>query len=261
MSYGIIYKATGPTGKVYIGQTVKTLAERKRGHKYQALKDDRRSIFQVAILEHGFHTFAWEQIDQADTPEELDRKEKKWIARYKSTDPEKGYNGTDGGIDGHPNEEIRRRMSQAKSGEKHHFFGKHLSAEHRRKIGEAGKGHPPYRGSTGISPSQETRRKISEARKGIQFSAEHRRKLSEAKKGKPSPVKGKRFSAERCKNMSEARQGSKSPFAKLNESKVREILLGIKRGERQKDLAKEFNVAYETIQGIVHKRRWAHVSV
>ena len=50
------------------------------------------------------------------------------------------------------------------------------------------------------SPSAETRRKISEARKGMTFTAEHRRKLSEARKGCPSYWKGKKRSVEtRCK--------------------------------------------------------------
>lgn len=51
-------------------------------------------------------------------------------------------------------------------------------------------------GGEGLSnPSQETRRKLSEAKKGIVFSDEHRRNLSKVRKGVS-------FSAERRKNMS-----------------------------------------------------------
>lgn len=34
-------------------------------------------------------------------------------------------------------DETRRKMSESKSGEKHHFYGKHLSKEHRAKLGRA----------------------------------------------------------------------------------------------------------------------------
>jgi hypothetical protein len=51
--------------------------------------------------------------------------------------------------------------------------------------------------------SEETRKKISDARKGIKFSEEHRRKLSEAKKGKLNPHCGKHISEELRMKMSE----------------------------------------------------------
>jgi group I intron endonuclease len=155
--YGIIYKATGPGGKVYIGQTTETLAMRKGKHKFRAKKGDRRGAFQIALLEHGFDAFIWEQIDQADTPEELDAKEKAWIAHYDSMNPEKGYNGNDGGISYIPSEESRRKMSEAKKGKPNGWEGKHLSEEHRRKLSEANKGK---------HHSAETRRKLSEINKG-----------------------------------------------------------------------------------------------
>ena len=40
---------------------------------------------------------------------------------------------------------------------------------------------------TGKTVSEETKKKISEARKGIRFSEEHKEKLSEWQKGKPKP--------------------------------------------------------------------------
>lgn len=68
--------------------------------------------------------------------------------------------------------------------------------------------------------SEETKRKMSEAKKGRKLSEEHRRKLSEAKKGKKhSPLseeikrkiseanKGKQHSGEWKKMMSEAKKG------------------------------------------------------
>ncbi|GHT69302.1 hypothetical protein FACS1894110_18500 [Spirochaetia bacterium] len=100
--YGIIYKVTGPTGRVYVGQTTRTLARRKGNHKCRALKQDRRYIFGIALLDEGFDNFTWEQIDGAETKEELDRKEKYWINFYDSRNPEKGYNTLEGGTHAKP---------------------------------------------------------------------------------------------------------------------------------------------------------------
>jgi group I intron endonuclease len=165
--YGIIYKAVGPSGKVYIGQTTQALKARKRAHAYRTKKGDRRTVFQFALLEHGFDSFIWEEIDTADTPEELDAKEKAWIARYDSMNPEKGYNNTGGGIGGAPNEETRRRLSEVmkgkRAGEKHPLYGKHHSEETRRKIREALR-EKKY--ALNKHQTEETHQKRSEAHRG-----------------------------------------------------------------------------------------------
>ena len=56
-------------------------------------------------------------------------------------------------------------------------------------------------------PSKETKKKMSDAKKGKPRSAETRKKLSEAHKGKPSPTKGKHFSEETKNKLSEAHKG------------------------------------------------------
>jgi group I intron endonuclease len=181
--YGIIYKATGPGGTVYIGQTKHSLKKRKSEHKYRSLKGDRRTTFQIALLDEGFDAFAWEQIDTADTLEELDQKEIFWIAYYDSTNPERGYNNTNGGIYFTHTEEARQKMSESHSGKTlspEHCqkismgkIGRHHSLEARRKLSETKKGHPV---------SEETRHKLSEAQKGKHPTEETRQKMSEAQR-------------------------------------------------------------------------------
>jgi group I intron endonuclease len=203
VSCGIIYKATGPGGKVYVGQTVKTLKARKGNHKYMALKGDQRTAFQCALLDEGFDAFAWEQIDQAETPEELDAKEKQWIAYYDSMNPGKGYNSTDGGTKTVYSDEARHRISKARK-------GIYPSRETRQKMSEARRHRPPTTEETrrrmsesmkgkntwskGKRLSEEHRRKLSEANKGKHHTAETRRKLSEINKGQIPWNKGKRIS-------------------------------------------------------------------
>ena len=71
-------------------------------------------------------------------------------------------------------------------------------------------------GGGGKTPSEETRRKMSEVNKGKNngfygknHSAETRRKLSEARKGKPGAMTGRKHSAEARRKLSEAHKGKK----------------------------------------------------
>ena len=55
------------------------------------------------------------------------------------------------------------RISKAHKGEKNHFFGKHLSEEHKRKLSKAKKGKPAH--NKGVPMSEEQKKKLSEAAK------------------------------------------------------------------------------------------------
>lgn len=95
--YGIIYKVTNKiNNKVYIGQTIQTLAQRRSKHYYKVNnKNDIHTHFINALRKYPKETFTWEIIDNAETQEELDTKEKYWIKYYNSI--ESGYNTKDGG--------------------------------------------------------------------------------------------------------------------------------------------------------------------
>jgi group I intron endonuclease len=156
MSYGIVYKVTGPMGKVYIGQTTQTLAQRKKCHSFRAKRKDLRTVFQEALLVHGFDAFTWEQIDTAETAEELHEKETAWIAFYKANDSQFGYNISKGGPG----------------------TGYSPSEETRKKISRGNKGKPSWnKGKTGVY-TQEQLKRMSEVQKGRSLTEEHRHKLS-----------------------------------------------------------------------------------
>lgn len=80
-------------------------------------------------------------------------------------------------------EETRRKLSNVHKGKKRAPF----SDDTRRKMSEAKKcnNHPLYR----KHHSEETKRKMSESRKGKKFSAEHKRKMSESLKLRWSKLK------------------------------------------------------------------------
>lgn len=69
--------------------------------------------------------------------------------------------------------ETKRKLSLSKMGNKNPNYGKSLSAEQKRKISKKGK-----------ILSEEQKRKIGESNRGLKRSKETKRKLSEAKKGK-----------------------------------------------------------------------------
>ena len=97
------------------------------------------------------------------TQEELDEWEKYFIFIFDTIYPN-GYNLTEGGNGGVPCEETRRKMSLSAKGRTPYNKGKHLSEEHKKKIGESNKGlqsgekNPFY----GKHHSEETKRKISD---------------------------------------------------------------------------------------------------
>ena len=87
----IIYKITNLiNGKIYIGQTQKTLEERMQGHKHgKILIDDE-------IKKYGIENFSYEVVEKCQTIDELNEREKFWIEKLNCKYPN-GYNVDDGG--------------------------------------------------------------------------------------------------------------------------------------------------------------------
>ena len=116
-------------------------------------------------------------------------------------------------------EETRKKLSIShigiQKGEKHPLFGKKHSEDSIRKMSESHKGNVAWnKGVKGYKTkpcSEETKKKISEANKGIKhpfygkhLSKETKRKISETNKGKNL---GKKLSLETRKKLSESHKG------------------------------------------------------
>ena len=144
----------------------------------------------------------------------------------------------------------------------------------------------PTAGNTlGVTPSEETRLKMSKAGKGRKFTSEHKRKISIANKGKklspehiakmserqkgyvmPESTKekirnsckgkndGRKHTVEARIKISKARKGTTKKDRKLSESDIRNIRIMLENGERQLDISKKFNVAKSLIYSIHHKK-------
>ena len=89
-----IYKITNiQNNKVYIGQTIRPIEQRFKRHINDALNNILDTHFARAIRKYGKENFTIEQIDTAQTQEELNQKEQYWIQYYNSVN--EGYNETD----------------------------------------------------------------------------------------------------------------------------------------------------------------------
>ena len=171
----IIYKATNRiNGLSYIGQTIQPLEYRIKKHF-----NGKKTYFSNALNKNGEESFDWIVLEECKSKDELDEREKYYIAKFDTMRPN-GYNltlGGDGGTLGyrHTKESIKK-MSKPKS------------KEHKEKLSKLAKGR---------RLSKETRRKISkfmsERNKGNKHSKETRRKISEKAKlrvGKLNPNYG-----------------------------------------------------------------------
>jgi group I intron endonuclease len=127
----IIYKVTNLiNNKIYIGMTTYNLNVRKSAH-YTCLKNNKSGKFQKALLKYPKENFIWEQIDTANTIEELKQKEIYWIEQYDSY--KHGYNSTLGGdtpwnLGFLCSEETKKKISLWNK-ENNAFRGKHHSNE------------------------------------------------------------------------------------------------------------------------------------
>jgi len=85
-------------------------------------------------------------------------------------------------------------------------LGTIYSEESKRRISEAKKGYPAW--NKGIPRTEEEKRKMSESHKGQPLSEEHKFRISEVTRGEKNPFYGKRHSEETCKKISEKKIGS-----------------------------------------------------
>ena len=160
--YGIIYKATAPSGRAYIGQTTRTLTHRRGQHK----TDNRCIALSNAIKKHG-DKMRWEVIACAADRDGLDFAERALIIQHNTLKPH-GYNLREGGASGKPTAETRAKISAANSGKKR-------TPEQCARISAMNLGRV-------LSP--ETCAKMSAAKTGRKLSPTHRAKISEGQRGK-----------------------------------------------------------------------------
>jgi group I intron endonuclease len=181
--------------KSYVGVTTASLKRRKIQHLSDARKHRCNSVLHAAIRKYGEKSFVWEVLERVMFVESMFALESYYIEKFNTRSPF-GYNLTLGG-EGNSgykwNEESKKKLSIARSGERHHNFGKHLSEETRRKIGDAHRGDKNI--NFGKHLSESTRSKMAIARTGKKLTPERIKKTAEWHIGKKrSDVSRKRMS-------------------------------------------------------------------
>jgi group I intron endonuclease len=153
------------TGKIYIGQTRRSINERWGMHVASAVRRGIRTHLAHAICKYGKDAFTQQLLEECVVAEANDR-ERFHIGAYRSDDRAVGYNMSAGGDGGNNamSEEVRRKISATKTGVK---MGP-PSAETRRKISVAKKG---------VMRTPEQRERIRTSRKYGPLSAEHRENI------------------------------------------------------------------------------------
>jgi len=162
----IIYKITNKiNGKVYIGQTTQTLNKRMYGHLADSKRNrqiKKRNKISAAINLHGFDNFIFETIASANTQDELNYLEIKYIENHNACSDAFGYNLLSGGKQN----------------------GKH-SKETKDKISISGK-----------AAAKKAKENNGHWNKGRMVSKEQKAIVSQKLKGKPCPSRGRKYSSE-----------------------------------------------------------------
>ncbi len=266
-----IYKiVNSQNGKIYVGSSL-DVERRWRSHK-NALRAGRHRNphLQNSWDLYGESAFSFSVLDQVSEERCIYEAEQHYID---TLEPEYNIATVAGGGSGPRSEETKRKISDAIKGEKHPFFGKTLSEDHRKKISEAnlgkkawnkgmplteehkrkmseavsGEKHPQF----GVARSEETKRRISEKLMGHEVSAETRRKIGEALTGKAIPDEVK-------EKISKANAGENNGSAKLDWEKVREMRRLYDEGETQTAIGKLFDVSQSAVYNVVKRKSWKY---
>ena len=190
----IIYKVTNlNSGNSYIGQTIKSLEERKEQHIIKSKKG--KSKFHKALNSYGVNSFSWEIIDNAETKDELNEKEINYIKQYNTI--ANGYNMVEGGTGGYnefaveankkrkgkthkeiytPDGLLVIQSTYKKNGERLATYSKNRSKSERITLAKSAN---KARTEKGYTHSDETKEKISNSQSGVSKEERYGREKSD----------------------------------------------------------------------------------
>ena len=141
--YGVIYKLTNKlNGKPYIGQTKQKLIRRLNQHTFG------QQYIDGVIQDVGWENFTVEVLEECETREQLNEREKFWIAHFNCKAPN-GYNLTKGGagsLEYICSDETREKKSVAVMGAKNPFWGRRHTTESKNLMSAAHMGNKSWLG-------------------------------------------------------------------------------------------------------------------
>lgn len=179
---GYIYKHTSPSGKSYIGQTIRqdpTKRWRIGGKGYK------REVFYKAIQKYGWENFTHEILEEveAGTKEELVQKlnqlEEDYIIKYSTLFPN-GYNLCSVGLNSFVSDETKEKISLKNRGRKLTPSQRENISKGHLGVSSGMKGKVAW--NRGIPMADEQKKKLSIIKTGKPLSEEHKEKISDGVK-------------------------------------------------------------------------------
>ena len=209
--YGYVYKIVCKINdKLYVGQTIRTISERWRGHKYKATRPSKEHDMAItrAMHKYGPENFEISAVCRANNEKELNEREKFIIRIFDSIN--NGYNIHEGGLNQKISEETKKKMSAAGKGKKKPpGFGEKMrqirlgtkqpeSVKIKCSLSQRGEKSAWF----GKKHTQETKIKMSNWQKG-------KSRSDEQKENQRIAMTGRKASEETKKKMSAAGKGKK----------------------------------------------------
>jgi group I intron endonuclease len=207
-------------GKKYVGKTVARLRKRWSNHVHSA-RNGSFYYLHRAMRKYGIENFKIEEVCRPPSYELLSALEKWYIGFYKSNDSKFGYNLTTGGEG---------------------TVGYKFSEEQLKKLSLSHLGQSRLH-------SEETKRKMSQAKMGIKLSEEHRKNLSESHKGFIP-------SKESIKKRADAMRGH--TFTEEAKQKIRNTLLGHPVSEETREKIRKANTGRKHSKETREKMSMSH---
>lgn len=186
--YMIIYLVTNLINQMkYVGQTIRTLKQRKSSHLSSSKKGSTYYLHR-AIRKYGAENFKWEVIYNAASEEELNEKETYFIKEY-NTNSQDGYNLTEGGrgIRGWKHSELtKEKIKQcAIKNNSAQYLKKFVQSEEGRKkisLMQLGKTYEMKFGKEKAKQMIKDKQRLYNDKYGLQKSSEIREKISKNSK-------------------------------------------------------------------------------
>ncbi len=184
----IIYLVTNLINQMkYVGQTTRTLKQRKSSHLSSSKKGSTYYLHR-AIRKYGAENFKWEVIYNASSEEELNEKETFFIKEY-NTNSQDGYNLTEGGrgIRGWKHSELtKEKIKQcAIKNNSAQYLKKFVQSEEGRKkisLMQLGKTYEMKFGKEKAKQMIKDKQRLYNDKYGLQKSSEIREKISKNSK-------------------------------------------------------------------------------
>lgn len=208
--------------KFYIGSSV-NISKRVWEHFYALKKDNHYNNYLQRAFNKCPNYFIGFVLEDVEIDSLLDR-EQYWIDRLEAYNPEIGYNlsPSASGTYGYKHtKETLKKMSEIKTGENHHNFGKPLPELTRKRIGE---------GNKGKIRTDDTKQKLRDINLGKVLSEDTKTKISES-------MRNKQWTDEQLKKMANSK--AKKVFQYDLNSKLINIFNSVAEASRQLNISKQ----------------------